>query len=453
MAGTQIAVSFEDGAIKVAYGTFTRGDLIVTQTLTFHDEEFDNFLTREKTSSFIVINNFKTFYQDILFLPPTTEKYLKTLVESEIRKNAPELKNFTFFYTVLRERPHEGKMVKETFVFAVDSSELNVLIERFTRYGKNISRLYCDVFALSQLVKSSGESDDKTVLCALDSSSSKSLFLLKEGKLVFLRVVQSHKAGLDEYDISNINMTINYTRQTLRENPSKVILISPSKREHEVVEGITIPSAFIEYPPNIVALEEVKQEFILPISALLVSKKFLKENLLPQVYRGFIIQKTILKYCIYFFIIASTIGLGTMMTRFYEVYAIKKIIAPLKNEMAGKQRIYSEFEERNKELQKLIPLVNYLNTESTTPDVQKALIGLQSLYTDNVKVNEIEIKNDRQALIIQIKGIVIAMTYTELQSNFQQLLSSIKKIDGMEISSQKVDLISRNFSIEVKWKI
>jgi hypothetical protein len=142
-----------------------------------------------------------------------------------------------------------------------------------------------------------------------------------------------------------------------------------------------------------------------------------------------------------------------MMTRFYEVYAIKKIIAPLKNEMAGKQRIYSEFEERNKELQKLIPLVNYLNTESTTPDVQKALIGLQSLYTDNVKVNEIEIKNDRQALIIQIKGIVIAMTYTELQSNFQQLLSSIKKIDGMEISSQKVDLISRNFSIEVKWKI
>jgi hypothetical protein len=40
-----------------------------------------------------------------------------------------------------------------------------------------------------------------------------------------------------------------------------------------------------------------------------------------------------------------------------------------------------------------------------------------------------------------------------LQSKFQQLLSSIKKIDGMEISSQNVDLINRNFSIEVRWKV
>ncbi|MCX5802921.1 MAG: hypothetical protein NTU69_05220 [Proteobacteria bacterium] len=319
MASTQIAVSFEDGLVKVAYGTLTHGDLVVTRTLTLKDEEFDDFLTREKTPDFIVVNNFKTFYQDVLLLPPAGEKYLKTLVESGIRKNAPELKNFTFFYAVLRERLYEGKMVKETFVFAVDNSELNLLIERFTRYGKNVSRLYSDVFALSQLIQSSGESDDKTVLCILDSSSTKSLFLIREGKLFFIRVVQS--------------------RQTLRENPSKALLISPFEKDHKAVEGLTVPLAFIEYPPNIVAAEEVKQDFVLPISALLVAKKFHRESLLPKTYRGFLVQKTILLLCIGVFLLSSVLGLGYMMLRFYEVYSIKKNIAPLKDALIGRQGV------------------------------------------------------------------------------------------------------------------
>jgi hypothetical protein len=335
----------------------------------------------------------------------------------------------------------------------VDNSELNVLIERFTRYGKNISRLYSDIFTLSQLIQSSGESDDKTVLCILDSSSTKSLFLIREGKLFFIRVVQSHQAGLDEYDISNINMTINYTRQTLRDNPSKAVLISPSKREHEVVEGLTIPSAFIEYPPNIVAAEEVKQEFVLPIAAILTAKKFRRESLLPKTYRGFLVQKTILLLCIGVFLLSSVLGLGYMMLRFYEVYSIKKSITPLKDVLIGRQGVYNEFVDSNRELQKFTPLLNYLNTENATPDIQKALIALQSLQVENIRIKDIEVKNDRQALIVQIKGIVVARTYTELQLNFQKLLSNIKKTDGMEISSQKVDLIGKDFSIEVKWKM
>ncbi|MCX5802922.1 MAG: hypothetical protein NTU69_05225 [Proteobacteria bacterium] len=81
------------------------------------------------------------------------------------------------------------------------------------------------------------------------------------------------------------------------------------------------------------------------------------------------------------------------------------------------------------------------------------MIALQSLQVENIRIKDIEVKNDRQALIVQIKGIVVARTYTELQLNFQKLLSNIKKTDGMEVSSQKVDLISKDFSIEVKWKI
>ena len=66
------------------------------------EDEFDAFLAREKTKDFIVLFSFQTFYQDVLLLPRVEMKYVDTLIEAEIKKNAPELKNFVFFSTILK---------------------------------------------------------------------------------------------------------------------------------------------------------------------------------------------------------------------------------------------------------------------------------------------------------------------------------------------------------------
>src|SRR3990167_3524023 len=99
----QITISFESEVIKIIYTVLNRGNLRVQKTLILHDEEFDNFLKTEKERSFTVVCNFKSFYQDIILFPPVKGKYYKTLIEADIRKKLPDLKDFLFFFILLVE--------------------------------------------------------------------------------------------------------------------------------------------------------------------------------------------------------------------------------------------------------------------------------------------------------------------------------------------------------------
>lgn len=449
----QIAVSFEDGTVKVAYGELTDGTITITRTLILKDEEFDDFLVREKADKFIVTCHFSSFYQEIFAFPPTQEKYLKTLVETEIRKTNRELKNFSSFYMPFRERLHEGRMVQEVFAFAVDTNEIMPIIDRFTKYGKRISKLFPDCVSIAKLISVKRDMAGETILSVLDSGKEKTICVVKEGNISFMRVVQSRQAGFDEYDMNNINMTVNYARQTLRENPSRIILITPYKREGTPLEGFSLPTAFIEFPAPVVSFEENKEECILPIAALSVHTSITRENLLPPAYQGFLLQRTILTICIAFFLICSLAGLGYVVMKSFEAYGVTKYFGPLRQEIERRQAIYTEYVERKRQLEKYMPYIKYVNDEYATPDVQKALILLQSISHENIMIKEVELKNDRQQLIVELKGLIFARTYSQLQSNFENLLSYAKKVEGMEIVSQKLDLKTKDFVLNLRWKI
>ena len=119
----QIAVSFENETVKIVYASFKGRNLLIGKTLTLTNDEFEDFLKKEKSRDFIVVCDFKIFYQDIMLLPPVNEKYFKNIVEAEAKKRFSELKDFTFFHSILGERMHEGRRVKETFFFAVANDE------------------------------------------------------------------------------------------------------------------------------------------------------------------------------------------------------------------------------------------------------------------------------------------------------------------------------------------
>lgn len=448
----QIAVSFEDEFVKIAYGIQNNGTFAITRTLTLRNEEFDDFLVREKTKNFIVTCHFSSFYQNIFSFPPTQEKYLTPLVQLEIKKNNPGFKHFTFFYTALRERLHEGRMVQDIFVFAVDNNEIMRIIDRFTKYGKRISKLFPDVVSLTRFITLKDDMAGATALCVLDSGKEKTLWLVKDGNISFMRVVQSRKAGFDEYDVNNINMTVNYARQAMRENPSKIILINPQKINSVAPEGLVLPATIMEFPPGIVLPEEERREFALPVAALFLYQTIKRENLLPYAYKSFQFQRTIINACTGFFIICSILGMGYVIMKSFEAYGVREYFAPLREEIRKRQAIYTEYEERKKKLERYIPLIKYMNDEFASPDIQRALIALQSFSHENVLIKEIALKNDRQLISLQLKGIILAKTYTQLQSNFQVILSYVKNVEGIEIASRTLDLKTKDFSLDLRWK-
>jgi hypothetical protein len=448
----QIAVSFENGYVKIAYGSRNNGVLVVTRTLAVKEDEFDVFLAREKTKDFIVVFSFQTFYQDVLLLPPVEEKYLEALLQAEIRKNAPELQDFVFFSKVIREKVHEGRPVKEIFVFAADPAEISPLLERFSRYGKRVKHLYADVLAASYLIIDAARVREKTVLCMVDREGHKILFLTRDGKIIFVRNIQSRGRGIDQYDMTNVNMTVNYARQTLREQPDELIILSTSKDKIPPVEGLALPASVYQYPPNIMVTDGDSTEFAIPIAGLLFGKGPGKESLLPRAYRGILLQQSILRYSAAVFFIVSLLSLGYIISGWNQAYQIRKMIAPLKAEIAGRAVVYEEFESRNKEFQEALPFINYLNEESATPDIQKSLVVLQTLNRDKVKVKDIEIKNTGRELALQIKGHISANTYNELQSLFRKLADDIRVAEGVQGVSEKLDLINKDFSVELTWK-
>jgi hypothetical protein len=447
-----IAVSFEDEYVKVTYGSRRNGTLVITRTLAVKEEEFDVFLAREKTKDFTVVFSFQTFYQDVLLLPPVEEKYLETLLHAEIRKNAPELKDFVFFSTILKEKVHEGRPVKEIFVFAADPAEISPLLERFSRHGKRIKHLYADVFALSHLIVSSADVKEKTIMGMLGMEGRKTLFLVREGKLNFVRGIQSRGRGVDQYDMTNVNMTVNYARQTLRENPEKLIIVSTAKDTVSTIEGLTLPASLFQYPANVLVTEGSTTEFAIPIAGLFVGKASGKESLLPRAYQSLLLQEQILHYSIAVFLIISFLCLGYIISGWNQAQQIRKLIAPLKAEISSRARVYEEFESRNKKFQEALPFINYLNGEFATPDIRKSLVILQALNRDKVKVKDIEIKNKGHELALQIKGHISADTYSELQSRFRKLADDIRSAEGVQGISEKLDLVNKDFSVELTWK-
>jgi hypothetical protein len=449
----QIAVSFEGGHVKVAYGSRRNGTLVVTRTLAMRDEEFDVFLAREKTKDFIVVFGFQTFYQDVLLLPPVEEKYLETLLVTEIRKNAPELKEFVFFSKVIRDKVHEGRPVKEVFVFAADPAEISPLLERFSRYGKRVKHLYADVLAVSYLIIDSAKVREKTVLCMVDREGHKILFLTRDGKIIFVRNIQSRGRGIDQYDMTNVNMTVNYARQTLREHPDELIILSTSKDRASPVEGLALPASVYQYPANIMVTDGDSTEFALPIAGLLIGKRSGRESLLPRTYQGLLLQERVLQFSAAVFFIVSLACLGYIISGWNQAYQMRKMIAPLKAEIAGRASVYEEFQSRNRELQVLLPYIRYLNGESERPDIQKSLVALQSLNREKVKVKDVEIKNTGSELSFQIKGQISADSYGELQSRFRRLVDDIRQVEGVRSISEKMDLVSKEFSIEMTWKL
>lgn len=449
----QIVVSFENEVIRVVYASLKRGNLIIKKTLVLRDEEFDDFLKKEKARHFSIVCDFKSFYQDILLLPLVKESFFKNIAEAEIKRKSPEFRDFSFFHAILGERVHEGRKMCETLVFAVNNYDLFRIIDRFDKYGKKITGIYPAAFTIAQLVSFSYGITDEPILCVAESESGKILLLMKDGKLYFMRAAQSFERGLHDIDVQSINMTINYCRQALRLTPSQVILIGTACSKYETTRDLLLPVLCMEPPSNIIASRETITDFIIPISAILNIKGIKGGNLLPVKYRSFYRQKTILSYYTALFLILSVIGMVYLKMKLSETADMKRKIASLRAEIRGMESIRIGYENKKREFDKIVPLINFVNTMNSSPDIQKALVALSSikeLHGKDINIGSVDINPEGNMVRIKLKGSVTAANFTAMQQTYQNLVKAIKKTEGMEIVSDRIDIKDKSFYIELR---
>lgn len=436
-----ISVSFEGDIVKVVYAGKKGKDITVKDVLTLKEREFDDFLSREKTNAFIVVNSFKEFFQEILSLPITKKNILKNLVREEVKKRS-DIREFSFIYFVLGEKMVDNIKMNEVFVFAVKNDEIKSIVDRFILKGKTVKALYPDIFSLASQI----EMDDPA-LCVSGTGFNKRLFLVKDKVVNFVRIIQSFENGLSDLDIQNINMTINYCGQTMRITPSYVLIFGSLCSSYEVSSYTSTPVAC--FPSK----SETFLDFVSPASAFSAGKNL---NILSDDYRAFYNLKLFLQSTTIIFAILSFFGLGYLGYLVKDIIAKKTQLDLLRGDISGIELVLSSYESRKAVMSSYIPFMNDLKDVESFPDITGLMVLISSLKTDNIKLDSASIKRDANIFKVELKGQVKAENYASIQSHYERFIKSIEdksaETRNAKLRSHSIELKTRIFMVEMEYR-
>jgi hypothetical protein len=448
-----VAVSFEEDLVKIAHVVSEQGAFIVQGTRTIQDSELDDYLRTTKERDFIVVCTFQTFYQNVLSLPPAQDKYLRLLAEMEVKKDFAEVDQFSFFYDVLEEVQYEGKRVKETFVFAVDYREVHSMVERFGRFNKTIVALYSSVLTLSTLFPPADEREGEVLLSVLDTGQVKTLFLLKGGKPCFVRTTQSDQPGINDPDIDNINMTINYSRQTLRLSPARAVFVGTAVQRSGSVPSLVVPSASVQYPSSFIDSTESAADYAVPLSAILLHRDRPWGSLLPPAYQAMKTQRSLLVWSTALLLVLSLVAAGDIGLTVSEIPGLKSKIDKTRQEVTEKQALLKEYQGEKAQLQGVMPFITYMNKAYSSPDVLKALTALNFLPMEHIKIDSIQVDRKDSDLSFRFQGVILAHNFTDMDRYYRELIASFKAAKGFEVTTDSISVKDMVFSVEARWKM
>jgi hypothetical protein len=443
--GKTVAVSFEGAAVKVVHASLKGKTVTVERTETIPDNEFDDYLRREKASEFIVTGEFKESYHDIITTPVVKKQFLEKIIESEIKKVLIQ-RAFSFIYSRIGEKIIDNKRVLEVFYYAVPKESIRMTVERFYNNGKAVKAIFPPVFAVAALFddRIAGEAH----MAVFNSGKSRTVFFTKQGVVYFIRNYESYEAALSEFDIQNINMTINYCFQNLRINPSSVFLmgtISESSGNNAIT---TSPLASLSIPAYIHCRREQFNEFLLPIASLLTGKS---SNIISREFREVYSLKTYITYASKVFMILALLCAALMFAELKYAAEEKDLIHTAKQGGIDKVKLMDEITVREDKIAPYVPLIEFLNKPE--PRFHKLLASLGKTDFGGLKINMLNASaNSDRSLSVSMHGAAPADSYSAMQDSLEHMTDELKKNKNIDIRNRSVDLKDKTFILEIYYK-
>jgi len=446
--GNNVIVSFEGDIVKVAYISKKGKKLVVDDALTFNNEDFDDFLAKEKAKEFIVVNNFRDAFQDIFLIPPVKKKYAKNLIENEIKQKSP-FDEFTYIYRIIGEKLEGNRTLQEISVYVVKTESLTQITERFIDKSKIVKAIYPHIYSVASEVPF----DEESVLCVSEVGHNRILFLLKDGKVEFVRAVQASEKGIGDSDIQSINVTVNYCKQVLKTSPTGIVLIGDLSQHFTATVDIDIPIISPLKPKNVKVQNDVYSDFVYPISALGVSKE---SNISPKDYSGFYSTWKMLKYSAAAFILLSIAGLLYSGYSLVNVFNEKGKLDSLKKEIAGYDvNALNVYNKRKSEFETYKGFVESSGKTVSMPILKNFLTSFSDANTEKVSIEDISMRIEGEVLKTSIKGEVNEtfddeegglMKYT----HYQEFIDSLTGLKGIAVKKHALVPKKRDFTIELE---
>jgi hypothetical protein len=446
--GKNVIVSFEGEIVRVVYTSNKRMQLVIDDALTFTQEEFDDFLEKEKAKEFIVVNNFVDSFQDIFLIPPVKKKYQKNLIESEIKQKTP-FEDFNYTYRVIGEKLEGKRKMQEVSVFVVKTDDVTNITERFIEHKKLVKGIFPHIYSVASEV----DFGDESVLCVSETGNNRILFLIKNGKIEFVRAVQSSGEGINDADIQSINVTVNYCKQVLKTEPAQIVLIGNLCQNFNTTMAVDIPIVCPLVPKKVKAQSDVYLDFVYPISALGASKDI---DVTTKDYKGFYMTWKMLKYSAAVFLVLAIAG------GLFAGYSIVKTLGAKSRLKAVKREIHNfdeniliQYNKRKAEFESYKGFAEAAKLTATMPIIKNFLTSFSDAKTDNVTIESIIMRVNGGTLKTTISGTVNSETDDEkggLQryTLYQEFIDSISGLKGISVRKHSLTPKKTDFNIELE---
>ena len=443
-----------DGTVVQSMLVDQSGDrLTVREARTFPHNELEDFLADCQEKNCTVCCNPSSFYQDIIYLPPSAEKYYDSLVRAEIQKEHSDLTSFSFFFRTIGELTVDGALKSKIAVFSYTDELLSNYIALFNRNGKVVSHLYAVQYPIFRLAASICPEDTGEARIYIAALPGEKLIMLSEkGECDFIRKIPSPDSALLAGDIQNINMTVDYCFQTLRIRPAEAVMFSPSKNAEETAGLLSIPFKSIS-PPALAGIpHDTVQDYIAPLAALLHQLKSPHEcDILPSDYVSFKQNKRILVTGTVILAVLSLLLTGFLLAErmiisdhISEISLIRKHLSSFDTDMAA----YRKLDEEAKSLEHPI---TFLNKLKKTLNPEAALASLTIPVTNGYEFNGITAKNGDGFISVHFEGSITAAGFKDTQTEFEGIIEKLKIFPGYSVISSNVDIKQKTFSIEARF--
>lgn len=440
-----VIVSFEDDAVRVIYGSNARGRLRIDDSITLKGDQFNSFIKNERAKKFTVVKHFRDFFHETFIIPSVNKKYIHNILETEIKKKFI-IQDFSYLYSLSKEKVVKNKKVRSAFVFVVRNDELRDIVKQFHKHGKRVNAIYPDIYTQAEMAN---RYDNGTTLCISESGLNKNLFLLKDGQISFIRSLESDEIGLNDFDIANINMTESYLWQTLRTTPSGVILLGSLCYNYNATKTPVTPAASFLPPVNIAQSRKFSLDFISPISAFFGKKEI---SLLPLEYKSLYMKQALIVYATMLFVLLSVIGIGGIANSVKNIMETKKNFNIVRNALPKLENMLNEYEVKLSELDRYKPEIRYGNELSSAHNFQKFLYSLSSTNTAGLGIDSIDLNINKNVLESIITGSVVANNYETMEKYYQVFLVSLNEIEGFRIIGHNINLERKNFRIKGEYR-
>jgi len=438
-----LSINIEENTVKVVYASTSGRRVTVTDAITLPPEKLDDFLKDEKTRDVVVSAQFKTAFYDTVHIPPVKKNFEKTLIMAELQKRHQGRFTPVFFQT--GQKTLEGKRLNEYFVYYVETSEVDELTQLFVASRKRLKALYPNMLAVLKLLPRR----ETPYLCLFETAANKTFFLIDSGQVTFTRVVQSLGAGLSDYDMQNINMTVSHCRQTLRTEPECLLYLGDRPKEGSTRVEPLVPVEFFGPPPSLDVRKIDFLSFLVPICALGPGKA---ESLFSEDFRQYRLWSDYTRYGTRTFALGSAALAIALALNLVQYQSLNHELQAYRASNRNLTQVMRDYEDNVSVLAEKKKAVDFVNRMNARPSPGRLMIHLDSIHPQDLDIRSFSTTaEDDKTLSLRMSGVLTTERLLEAQQEVNRMAETLAGIPGIVDVQSEMTLSDRSFQISGRY--